>query len=352
MRIKLAILDQDANYLSRIVSVFTNKFSDKLEVYSFTDLDVAISTLNSSKINVFVASDNYDIDDSLLPKNCGLAYLVESASIETFKEKPAICKYQKVEIIYKVILEIFSDNVSDSIGIKFDSDSSVRIISFVSASGGVGSSSAAAACAKSFATSGKKTLYINLEQFGSVEPFFSGIGQADFSDVIFALKSKKTNLSLKLESSVKQDPSSVFFYGSAKTALDMVELKTEDIQRLLTDLKLTGSYDNIIFDLDFSLSPSTLEVFKNSETIVFVSDGSEVSNIKFSRAQKAIEITEQKLDVSLMPRLCVFYNKFSNKTGKALDDGIRTIGGAPKYEHASSDQVISQLVSLGIFAKI
>jgi hypothetical protein len=126
LKIKLAILDSDANYLNRIASVFTNRFSDKLEVYSFTDTQAAMQNLKPSRINVFIAGDAFDID-------------------------------------------------------------------FVSASGGVGSSSAAVACAKNFAASGQKTAYLNLEQFGSVEPFFSGVGQTDFSDVIFALKRKKTN---------------------------------------------------------------------------------------------------------------------------------------------------------------
>jgi Flp pilus assembly CpaE family ATPase len=255
-------------------------------------------------------------------------------------------------MIYKTILEVFSDNVSDSIGIKFDSDSNVRIITFVSASGGAGSSSSAAACAKSFAASGQKTLYLNLEQFGSVEPFFSGAGQTDFSDVIFALKSKKTNLSLKLESNVRQDPSGVSFYASPKKALDMMELKTEEVQKLITDLKLTGSYDSIVFDIDFSFNASAMEIFKQSTAIVFVSDGSEISNIKFMRAYNAIEILDERADVPLLPRLAVFYNKFSNKTGKTLDDVARSIGGAPKYDHATTEQVISQLVGLGVFQKI
>lgn len=37
MKIKLAILDKDTAYLQRIVSVFNNKYADKLEIYSFTD---------------------------------------------------------------------------------------------------------------------------------------------------------------------------------------------------------------------------------------------------------------------------------------------------------------------------
>lgn len=65
----------------------------------------------------------------------------------------------------------------------------------------------------------------------------------DMSDIIFALKSKKANLAMKLESCVKQDGSGVYFYSQSKIALDMHELNSEDIMRLLSELKLYGEYD-------------------------------------------------------------------------------------------------------------
>ena len=52
------------------------------------------------------------------------------------------------------------------------------------------------------------------------------------SGIIFALKSKKTNLSMKMESCVKQDPRGVYFYSQSKVALDMLELGADEIGRL------------------------------------------------------------------------------------------------------------------------
>ena len=352
MKIKLAILDHDANYLSRIASVFTTRFSDKLEIYSFTDAQVALANLKTSKINAFIASEAFEIDTASLPMHCGFAYFMESAGIETFKDKPAICKYQKVEMIYKTILEIFSNHVSDAVGIKLHSDRAVKTVTFVSAAGGTGSSSAAAACAKSFAANGQNTLYLNLEQFGSTAPFFTGPGQTDLGDVISALKSKKSNLSLKLASNARQDASGVYFYATPQYALHMAELKTEEIQNLITDLKLAASYENIIFDIDFSLNASAIEIFRQSSAIVFVLDGSEISNVKFIRAYNALEILDENSEVPLSSRLAILYNKFSSKTGKAIDNGVRTIGGAPRYEHASTKQVVNELLKLDIFQNI
>ena len=51
MKIKVAILESDIGYLNRIVSVFSTKYSDKLELYSFTEQDFAFASVEKSKIN-------------------------------------------------------------------------------------------------------------------------------------------------------------------------------------------------------------------------------------------------------------------------------------------------------------
>ena len=47
MKIKLAILEKDQSYLNKIVTVFSTKYSDKFEMYSFTDPSIALSTLEN-----------------------------------------------------------------------------------------------------------------------------------------------------------------------------------------------------------------------------------------------------------------------------------------------------------------
>lgn len=343
MRIKLAILDQDTDYLNRLTAVFANKYSN-IEVYSFTDAALAISKLKESRINVFIASNSFNIDTTQIPENCSFAYIVDSSNIETYKDCPVIYKYQKADVIYRNVLDIYSENVDEAISLKLDSDSSVRVITFISASGGVGSSSAAVACAKSLAANGQRTLYLNLEHFGDAEMFLSGTGQWSFSDVIYALKSKNVKLSFKLETSIREDVSGVHFYSSPKTAIDILELKNEEIQRLLNKLKLLGTYDSIVIDIDFTLDETRREVFKQSTKLIFVTDGSEIANHKFERAYKAIEMLDR--DLRLLPRLAVLYNKFRSKTGKKLDVSLKEIGGAPRYENATTDQVITELVKL------
>lgn len=343
MKIKLAILEKDQNYLNRIVNVFGTKYADKFQIYSFTNMEVALSTLEDVKVEVLIASDAFDIDVEQLPKRCGFAYFVDSVDVETLNGQRAICKFQKADLIYKQILSIYSENAGNISGLKFGDDSS-KIIFFQPVSGGVGASSMAAGCAMRFAAKGKKTLYLNLERFGSSDVFFAAEGQFDMSDIIFALKSKKANLAMKLESCVKQAENGVYFYTQSQIALDMMELNTDDIMRLISELQLTGSYDYIIVDTDFSIDREALKIYRKGHTVVWVGDGLETSNSKLFRAFNALNTIEQNADSPIPNRLVLAYNKFSNKTSKMLSDiGVKTIGGVPRFEHATSSQVLEQL---------
>ena len=352
MKIKLAILHNDIIYLNRIINVFNTKYAEKIQVYSFTKLNNALEELENSRIDVFIASDVFEINVSEIPKRCGFAYLVDSADIETFKDQHAICRFQKVDLIYRQILSIYSENAGSIASLKIGDDS-CKTIAFTAPSGGVGSSTMAAACAFRFAGQGKKTLYLNFEKCGLTDVFFQAEGQFDMSDIIFALKSKKSNLSIKLESCLKQDQNGVFFYSQPKIALDMLEFNAEEMVRLISQVKLSSSYDCIILDLDFGLDNDSLNLFRQADSVIWTGDGSEISNYKIKRALHALSILEKDDEISLLNRISLVYNKFSSKSSRIIDDiEIKNIGGTPRYEHATTKQVLEKISQMQMFDNI
>ena len=272
--------------------------------------------------------------------------------IDMIKDQRAICKFQKADLIYKQILSLYSENAGGVSGIKLGDDSA-QVIAFTSPSGGTGCSTMAAACAMHFASQGKNVLYLNLEKYGSADTYFAAEGQFDMSDVIFALKSKKANISLKLDSCVKQHTSGVNFFSQPKIVLDMMEVNAEDIIRLVSEIKLTCSYDYIILDLDFGIDKDSLKVYKMAHALVWVGDGSTESNMKIFRVYNALETLEANADSKTTESLCLIYNKFSSKTSRVLEAiDAKNVGGAPKYEHATTAQVLQQLSAMDMFDKI
>ena len=352
MKIRLAILETDTGYLNRIVSVFGSKYADKLEIYSFTELERTLAELRSIKADVLIASDSFEIDLKQLPKRCGFAYFVDSMEVELLRGQPTICRFQKADLLYRQILSIYAEHAGSLTELKF-SDDGCRVIAFASPSGGVGSSTMAAACALHFAALGRKTLYLNLEKFGSPDDYFAGQGQFDMSDIIYALKTRKANISMKVESAVKQDPRGVYFISQSKLALDMLELTTDETLRLISELRLNGSYDYLILDAEFGLNKDALNVLHQANVLVVVGDGSPTSNTKIFRALTALGTKEENEDTPLLNRTLLAYNRFSSKTGAAITNlELRAIGGAPRYEHAATEQLLAQLSRNPLFDEI
>ncbi len=352
MKIRLAILEKDPDYLDRLTLVFGNQYADKLEIYSFTKEAVLRENLQKNKIDVLIVNEAFDIDPHILPKRCGFAFLVESADVLTYKNQPAICKYQMAERIYKRVLGLFSETVARSAGYTFGAERMATIIAFVSASGGVGSSTMAAACARNFTEKGRKTLYLNLEQLGSADTFFSAQGGSSLGDLIPAIQENHAGLGMKLESEVGQDASGVYFYHSPTDALGIQQFGPDEIDHLLTALK-KNAYDYIILDTDFSLHAASVEIFKHSALILFVLDGSLVANQKLAKAYRALEKLEDQLDIPLLAKIAVIYNKFSNKTGKTFSEfSIKELSGAPTFKYANPSQVLEQLSKMNLFEKL
>ncbi len=349
MKIKLAILEKDSGYLNRIVAVFGTRYADKFQIYSFTDPQMALSSVNSEKVDVLIANESFDLDLTQLPKRCSFAYFVDSMDIDSVNGQHAICKYQKAELIYKQVLGIFSENAGRYTDLRLTDEDCV-IYTFSSPCGGTGTSCAAVGCAMRFASLGKRVLYLNFNAFDSTDLFFAGEGQFCMSDVIFSVKSKKANIAMKLESYVKQDASGVFFFSQPNFALDMLELQHEEKLQLLKELKIIGAYDCIILDHDFGIDKQHMDFYKKSGYVIMVSDGSERANIKIQRAYTALAMADQNSDVPMAGNFVMMYNRFGSKNGQMLPDSdIRSLGGIPVIANATSCQIASQIMNSNIF---
>lgn len=352
MKIKLAILERDPNCLNRIVNAINTKYANKFEIYSFTNAEIAVSVLSTSSMDVILASDYFDINPENLPPKCAFAYLVDSLELENLNNCKAICKFQKTELFYQQIINLYYEK-SDRVAAVKIGDKDSKLIAFCSVGGGTGASSVAASAAIYNAAKDKKTLYLNLEKFGSADSFFSGEGKGDMSDIIFAVKSKSSQLRSKLTEHAKQDETGVYFYSQPKVALNMYEFSAEDILFMLSELQESSAYDYIIVDMNFELDAETLKIFNQMDSVIFVGDGSEISNNKIFRAYTSLVLIEENTELALTDRLGIIYNKFSNKTSKMLTDiNIRNIGGFPRYKNATCTQIIGQLGQSDIFSKI
>ena len=350
MKIKLAMLESDSSYLRRVVPMFNSKYAEELEIYSFTEVDAAMACLEEKKIDVFLASDSFKIDFAQIPKRCGFAYMVESLDINSIDNRKAICKFQKGELIYKQILSIYSEHVPNISGMPASQNGAMKTIAFCSPCGGVGTSTVAAACAIALANAGQRVLYLNTEIYGDADMFFSCDGQFDFSDVIYAVKSNKTNRAMKLQSTVKQDQTGVYYYSSVRIPLDIMEMGPNDYLTLQNELKALGCYDYVVMDVEFPKTQAAYKLFEYCNSIVLVTDSSDTSVAKVSKAIRGIQILDGQSDFAIQPRMWLLRNMDS--TNAEQQNELRLLETFPVYETVSSAQMAKQLSLSNAFSQL
>ena len=345
MRIKTAILDGDKNYVDRLLQYFQIHYSDKLELSVFSDTTALYDSIRGQQVDLILIDSRIQIEKSKLPANASFVYarLCDSPDIEELEGDPAICKYQKADILFKQMLSLYADH-SSQMKLRHGT-SSARILLFCSAQGGSGTSTAAAACALHMAKRGKDVCYVDLQPMGDAEQYFSGGGNPTFSDAIYALKSRKSNLIRTLERTLKTDLSRVDYFAACKNAYDMSELKDEEIGRLLQAVAQLKEYEAIIIDMSGDLDDRKLWLMQEyADQIICTCDGSEAGNSKFVKFCEVLHIHEERTGKRILTKLELLYNRFNSKTGQQLTQTpAKMLGGIHRYEGISGRTLIEQI---------
>ena len=352
MKIKLAIIEKDNRFLDRLTSIFTKNYSDKLEVYPFVDPDVALSTLSFMKVDVLIADESFHISDHSLPDGCCFAYFVSNVGVDTLRGHRAICKFQRAELIYKQIAGLYLD-VSEHDPSRKLSDAEAKLLVFTSPAGGVGVSSAAAACAKSFASKGKRVLYLDLDPNGAPSLFFHAGGTKSFGDVLQTLVNKNGNLADLLEHSVRKDQSGVCFFSESMPDQVYPRLSVDDITKLLRELRIIASYDYIVLDVAFATYFEQMHLLERSHTLVMISDDTENSQSKLTRAYHRLTASADSDQEITIPNMFLLYNKSTGFSSKILTlADVPELGSIPRLQNANPDAIVARIASLDVFDAI
>lgn len=347
MQIQLVIGEQDSRYLNHLLAYLERKHMDKVEIVSFTQPEFLLDYLGKHGADVILIDEAFGIDCSQVKEYGRTACLCDGPSGQKNAEIRYIEKYKKPDLIFKDVLDLYAEAGGRSIVKKGEGEDACRMILVTGFSGGTGSSTLAAAAATALAAEGQKTLYLNLERTGSSGDFFRGPGNYRFDDIIYALKSKRADVGLKMESCVRQDSSGVWFFEPCDTAMYMLELSKEDITRILTELRGSGQYRYVIVDFDFILGRDCLEIMDLMDSIILVNDGTETANTHFWRAWRAMETLEEQMKINLTGRMSLVYNRLSSSRSscKLQNLKIPVLGDIPPIKHALVKEIIELMLT-------
>ncbi len=343
MKIKAAVLDTDLEFMGRLAKVFEQKYADKINLSIFSSEEMLYRSLKENHVDMVLTGQSVKMEKERIPEGVTIGCFSTIPDADEIEGVPAICKYQKAEAIYKMLLHLYAEGASD---VKLKrSREDVRVVLFTSVQGGSGTSSAAAAYAFKKASDKKHVFYLNLEKFGDANLYFQGDGKLSFSDVIYFLKSKKENLPMKLESAVQTDASGVDFFHSSRNAFDLFELSDADVELLVQGISQIEKYEEIVIDYSGDMSERMITLMRDyADRIIYVSDGSSTGNGKFERFCEAIRVMEQRQDCGILEKIRLLYNRYSSKNSAQLETAaVPVVGGVHRFEGLGSGELVRKI---------
>ncbi len=352
-KLRFVLGDKDDRYLKRLSDYITFRYGDKIELYTFTEKQLLNSFLTEHKANgVFVGKGFMEVRKYVASAAC-FAYLSEGIETENYEDTMIFVKYQSADALVKEMIALCSEQVSEVYPGKHTNGNG-KVILFESPVGGVGTTLTAAACAYYFTGQGKKTLYLNLEEFGSVKGIFQGDGRFEFRDAVYALKSRKTNLHLKLESIIREDDTGVFFIEPCSQPVDLQSFTEEEARRFLKILSEEEDFDAVIIDRNSRLDSMSYKLREIADDIVLVAAEQRMQNEKIQKLMQAIKLEEEKLQLKICDKLQILYNGYAAEIGFRVDNkiAIPALGRLPKTEGATEKQILERFAAEDIFRKL
>lgn len=343
MKYKIAVVDHDELYLGRMCRIFGEKYADKLMVYSYSGVDMYEKGKESNRFDLVLFAEGM-IAPQDIPKDIPAAYFVGQNDIDKIEDFPAVCKFQKHEILLKQIMDLCLEREITHYTKKNVMGNITKLLFVTSAQGGVGTSTAAAAAARHFAQAGRKVLYLSLEKNAVTDMFFHVTEELTFSDVIYTLKSKKSNMISRVENIVQKDDSGVYFFRPCRTVFDMNELTVADIQNLLKEICSMGSYEYIVVDALLEFNETGYFMCNYADSILLVSDGSRAGEKKLEQLKAAMLIWDAQNDARFVSKSNLLYNKFDSRYGTQQETpDLQMVAKISKYEGVDEKEIVNQI---------
>lgn len=352
MKLKLAICTTDQNFAARFINYFNIHYSDRTELSQFTDITILGEYSKKEHPDIcLIGTEFLELAEGAIAESSIISVLTEEADEEA-GNFPCVYKYQKAEMIYKELLNIYADRRNGFKAFHKHASNEAHTYVFCSASGGAGATTVALAYAIKLAKE-KNVLYLNLQQYSNADLVLRGEGNGKFDDVIFALKSKRGTLSLKLEGLVRKSKENVNFFASCDNPLDLQEITVEELQRLIREVVTCGLYQDVIIDIDSKLGQLEIAAMEAADYVVLVEGGNLSNSLKYTKFHKALETIENREGKDLLSKLLLFYNRFSNKTGMEITENqIPVIGGIPRFEGVQMEAIVSRMAMLDVWNQL
>lgn len=335
MKIKIAIADTNETYAKRLFEALSRQNNLSLSV--FTDKDKLEKEIAYARYDIILFDYSMYSNDSLF-KSAKLAVALYDEDSEVPYNIPgkykAVKKYQRGTTIYKEVIGLYSEYVSESPFFNH-SKHNFKVICFYSPVGGSGKTTVSMACAHSIANKGRNVMYLNFEpaaSYGVYLPLKGGKGIGE----LFAAIGGSGSFSLKLESLMKKTPQGIIYFEKFENLLDIYEITSEDIEKLIRMIGDTEKAEYVVIDMGSDFNDLNRGIMDISDKIVLVERPEKTAKEKISAFCSHEPVKREYAD-----KICSVIN-FSPDNSCQSAGGFETAGRIPERK-SDCEELVSYI---------
>jgi cellulose biosynthesis protein BcsQ len=321
-KLRLVICDKDQVYIDNVTDFIYSKHKNKFYIKSFTNEKSLYEHIDKTDgIDILLITPSFYKEDIDIKKVVAPIILSTGILPKEIKNFEIISKYQTGSNLVNTILNIFSEKSNFDICAE-EGSKNTKIVTFFSPRGGAGTSTLAVATALQCAQNHMNTFYLNLESFSSSRAFFNSIenGQ-NLSSILFFLKEKSKNLSLKIETSkLIDDVSGVHYFLPPENSFDIKDMVVDEMERLIDEMKAMACYDVIIADISSELNDINILLMQKSNYLFYILSYDKVSKLKFEKMLKSFEFLNKRKGLDFVNKGEVILNKCTSLNLESLNN--------------------------------
>ena len=297
------IISTDTDYCSAVAKYFKMHYLDEILIVTCSSLSNINEYIKNNNISIILAEEEFYNDAAASAGKCVVYKLVESKEAG---DNNAVCKYISAPSLYNELLFIYSKCTADEGG---SFNTAGNLVAFISVNG-CGSTTLSVAYAKRLAQAGKKVLYIGLDGLSDYCSIFSVEQNRCLSDIILALKSKSSNVSMVAKAATHQGE--VCFIDKCRRSDDIYEIDDEETSALFSKLISSDNYDAVVADISFAYMNLWKYVAKNAGHIFCVTTNRTSSIAKTNNFIETVEFRDYSNGTEAFSNMSIIVNRSSS----------------------------------------
>jgi len=331
MRVKTLIATSDTAYTNHISGYISEHHSDAIEISVCNSVENLREMLRTRRYDVALMDaqliKEVDFDCVKLPMLLWSGQETSDISIVPNR----IIKHRRISKTVSTVLENYA-TVSGKIDIASDRKNNITAV--WSASGGVGKTTVALACAAAAVLQEKEAFYLNLESFSSTAAYFPESSKS-ISAVFEMLETDAGNTKMFIQGICAQR-NGIKYLAPPENYEDMCILTTENIRELVSCC--ADISDELIIDMSCICDTRTKQVFEMADKVLLTIDNTETAGHKLAQF-----ISQSNVYESIKDKITLVANKGAVQTAVISENFISL-----PYIESTDTQYIYKALALHI----